>query len=198
MGDGEERARQHLLEHLGFLSDFCSRWDEGQWQYAKLIANSLRLLFHDKGRIVSIVTQLGQRSRLKLIDLVPWGNDEHTVFFFDPVMLLGTGARLIPGPMPVPRLVSVNTWWHEIVCALPAGCFTREDIVLTVTEKDGGTHLDARLPPDYRNLATDGAAGFYKSIPTRDAQLIQLRRIAAEILESPGLRQLADGSFADN
>jgi len=190
MGGGRARVQQNLREQLSFLRNYCDRWDNGEWQYAKPIANSVRLLFHDKGRTVSIVTQFGARSTIRLLDFVPWGNDEHTVLFLDPLLFLGTGANLVPGPITAPRLVSVDEWWHEIVCALSAGRFTREDIVLTVAEKDGGTHLDGRLPPDYKKLAAPGASGFYKNVPTRDAPLIQRSSYGESRPKSSGARAL--------
>ncbi len=119
----------------------------------------------------------------------------------------GVGASFGPsfGDNPVMELVPVRDWWEQVVYVFsirPEGAtkaddirvlrLSRKNIVLWATNKDGGAHVDAKLPLAYETLAADGALGsFYQEIdgvrqevPIKYAHLVSLRQMGFEVLQS--------------
>lgn len=65
------------------------------------------------------------------------------------------------------KWISFDEWWNETVIIMPMAdwsgiraLFTRRDIVLTVRDKDEGSHTDPILPPDYLELSRGNGLGF--------------------------------------
>nr|MBA4117264.1 hypothetical protein [Rubrobacter sp.] len=111
--------------------------------------------------------------------------------------------------------VSVDGWWEMLVYASSAEAgarmpipppeptrLLRRDIVLAAANKDGGTHVDAKLTPEYERLISPDALAMYggdihlvdgrtvRPIPNTDTHLVYLRQMGYEMLESPALRSL--------
>ena len=74
--------------------------------------------------------------------------------------------------------------------------------MLAAANKDGGTHVDDKLTPEYERLLSSEALALYggdihlidgrtvRPVPIPDTQLVQLRQMGFEVLESPALRSL--------
>jgi hypothetical protein len=101
-------------------------------------------------------------------------------------------------------LLPVRQWWEQVVYVFswrpetdPTGeihehRISRRNIVLWATNKDGGAHVDKKLPPAYEMLAADGAVGTFvwkedgvrEEFPIRKSHLVSLRQMGHEVLRS--------------
>jgi hypothetical protein len=93
------------------------------------------------------------------------------------------------------RFVPVGAWLEQVVYVIDRQPFSRKRLILVVADKDGGAHVDAELPPDYRVLAEPGSLGVIVTRegqvetrnPIRDAPLAALRQMGFEVLNSPDI-----------
>lgn len=128
------------------------------------------------------------------------------VIFYDGMSVIsGTSdtMRVLPGlgRFGSRRFVPVKLWWTEPVYKRNDLLLSRNTIVLKAANQDGGAHVDKRLDPDYAlfksgvwSAATKGAVQV-EEIP--EPQLVFLRQMAYELLNSPALRDLVThGSVA--
>ena len=202
--------RDQLRRQMSYIRTSCRVYDEGQVDEAIRIAVTLRVMFHDTARSVSLLNHLGAKSIFMLSTAdIPKKPHDHN-------LALVWGAATIPNPRlpdfsyemrPVlddPKrrdLVLFQTWWRkEIVIQLGAdGALNRRDLILTAANKDGGAHVDVALPPSYDK--TRHGAGMeleidFKVGPTTVCRSVEnvhyasLRQIAYEVLNSPDILKL--------
>lgn len=194
--------QKHLGRQLGFLERSCVAFDAGFSDEAVRIAQVLRVMFHDTGRQVSLLNRL-EAQGTKLLDTAvpPMPIAEGTLWFdgMGTFVLSGDGpSRYFPslGDAPVTRFVAFPDWWlQEVFIRAPDLRLTRKSIVLAAADKDGGSHVDARLTPEYEALAADGAAGWFVArkadgetkTPITGAHFVCLRQMGFEVINSPGL-----------
>lgn len=96
--------------------------------------------------------------------------------------ILSSTKRLLPAPQ----------WWREPVTIVDAGVrATREAIALVAANKDGGSHVDAKLTAEYQKLKTGLWAKMDTGKPVPGHHLLYLRQMEFEILNSPELVALA-------
>lgn len=203
--------RKHLGRQLGFLRRSCRSYDEGFPDEAIRIATVIRVLVHDTANCTSLLTHLNART-IKILDSgsppVEPSSPGGRVFGFRFGMIRPTplGGEFAPNLALDPgfiRFLVVADWWdQELISGLEGRTYTRRSIVLSAADKDGGAHVDRRLDADYEALAEDGSlATFYVQAPegtiergTRDVHLACLRQMGNELLHSPELLELADGT----
>lgn len=216
------RSREELLELLGeqtgFLATSARLFDEGDEAEAKRIAGAIRVLVHDTPMSHALLHQLG---------LVGPHNRRGLWFFDTPRMALPPGAVRIGGhaalcvmsmtaedeqmvaryrpmfgapPMPGAKEATLpfNEWWRgEVIVTAGGEVFTRKQVILTAANKEGGTHVDPKLPDSYREVTRGGGMGFRvegTSIsadvagslgdPDLDPVPATIRQIAHEVLRS--------------
>ena len=83
-------------------------------------------------------------------------------------------------------------WWNKIVFVdNKKRNFTRRDLVLIVANKDGGSHVDAKLPKKYIDLIKNNSLGWEYSVNNQqpkpietNAAYVAIRQIAYEIVQS--------------
>jgi hypothetical protein len=94
---------------------------------------------------------------------------------------------------PTHRPVSASDWWREVVFMLDDSTpMTRRDVVLTAANKDGGTHVDANLTPEYERLIDSDDLGSWvlqsgDRIAITNHHYVALRQMAYEVLHSSEL-----------
>jgi hypothetical protein len=164
--------RAQYLEQLSFIRSSASAYDAGEEHEAKRLALGVRILVHDKGRSTSLLTHLGLKRRLPLMDTAlaasPPGvisiNAGLCTLEFD----LDTPGRILFRP-PLDDLsddrqhppACFDDWWLLPVLEDAAGrAFNRRDLVLSVADQDGGAHVDASLNPSYAALSRNNSIGF--------------------------------------
>lgn len=163
----EKELKASLLEQLGFLESSSREFDDGKLAEAKRIANSIYTIVHDKNQAKSILGQLEIKEK---IDFVATGkeytppNDPTKKRYSSPPLLniLSGGSK---GLEFVPKLgnsarghrkLKFEDWWKNdpIYWYQEEGdkdgtyrevLLSREELILTITDQDGGRHLDPKV-----------------------------------------------------
>jgi len=88
------------------------------------------------------------------------------------------------------RQTSFEEWWNEVIIKDGNGTtFSREDIVLSVANTDGGVHVDPHLEEEYAELSRKNSLGWASKTndsqsPLEHPELATVRQIAHEILKT--------------
>jgi len=204
------RFTEHLRRQLAFLKRSADAYDAGYQDEAIRIATSIRVLLHDTNRCTSLLTHLSARDITLLStckDPQPIVNGSDPFYagmrlrFFNGMAMFGNGGyrpKLGDGSTHVH--LAVSDWWNQTVYILdPTTWLSRKSIVLAVSDKDGGAHVDERLTPEYETLITPGSLGVLigeregqrVEVPIADGHFLALRQMAYELLHSEDLVALA-------
>ncbi|MCZ3364894.1 MULTISPECIES: hypothetical protein [Methanobacterium] len=199
----EEDFKNHLKEQIGFLLRSVETYDNGEESEAKNMAVTIRKLVYDHGsNSVSLLTHLNKKDMLFY----------DTARDLDPkdIMSKSTLACLsmragpnISQSIYIPNLddenvsrnvkVPFDDWWEkEVIRDMQGRVITREELVTTVCNKDGGAHIDANLKNEtYADLTRNNSFGikFSKGTnnigePIPNVELASIRQIAHEVLKS--------------
>lgn len=190
----------YLQESLDFIRRSAESFDSGHWAEAKRLAVTVRVLVHDTKASKSLLNQLkllpsmgflctarpnapnlifGQASRLVLVKAGPEG-----VRFDAPT------DRIPPPPGVRHKIILFPKWWSEPVIHTDKMIFTRRDIILALSNKVGGAHVDPELDAAFAELLRDNPLGITASLNgsedqrVGDIELHSMRQIAFEVLKS--------------
>lgn len=187
--------RTSFQEQFAALQASSRGYDSGDLWEAKRLATTIHILVHDGGkRTVSLLTQLGIRSNLSFLssrgewhenNLLP--NMPLTVMQFD-----DQGIAYFPsfGIMQEQhQYLSFSRWWdEEVLRDNRRRVLTRKNLVFSLRDQDGGSHLDGHLTDEtYVAFARENAAGWVlvkdgqESTPTVGPHLATMRQIAWEV-----------------
>ncbi len=190
-----EQLQEQLREQISFLEKSATMYDEGDSSEAKRLAHTLRVLLHDSETSYSLLGQLDLKSN-------PFWS---TAQPFDPmnimpycglvqICLTGSGAYYMPFLDQLPhgsaKQVDFTTWWSEVVFIDKHKTqFNRRDIVLFLSDQDGGSHVDPALDPGYSRLSRQESLTFSLSVRGKKVLLVNperaaVRQIAHEVLKS--------------
>jgi hypothetical protein len=188
--------KRHLRDQLQFLERSCASWDAGYRNEGVRIANAIYILLHHRGRNKSLLHHLGM-PRLPLVSTVRDLARQMSLDSIPHFMGMGSvrhGYRddyvpsLGDGPTK-PYAMEAPNWWNQVVMILNGHRFSRESIVGTARDKDGGSHVDSKLTPEYEALAREGATGSFvylfgggrmEEMPMPGAHLVCLRQMGYE------------------
>lgn len=198
----EKRTRtptelQRLLdEQIVLLTRSTASYDAGYEAEAKRMAVGLRILFHDTGRSKSLLGQLG-RKRIWFWDLaapdVPGNLLPHggLVGIRLTSVNQATDADYVAllDDVPHARQIPFEKWWTAPVFRAGEAVLTREKLVLTAADQDGGAHVDPALNEAYARFQHDNALGWELSgeggsIPLNGAIGVALRQMTHEVLRT--------------
>jgi hypothetical protein len=195
----DARYKKLLKSHIGFLERSSQRYDGGQEDESLALSNSLRTIFHDKGRTVSLLSHLQLNGTQMLSTSRGIGNWQD---YLSQVIDLSSSRPIIMKPLLGDSFVHVplSQWWDgETIFVHEGTHYTRSRIILSVAEKDGGTHVDKKLESYYKvlcageyalgitgNLTYAGAPPFPRgmTIYPDNAHLALIRQFAHEALAS--------------
>jgi hypothetical protein len=99
--------------------------------------------------------------------------------------------RCLAPPSPVagpPKPRGFGAWWNAVVIIdQNRAKFTRKDLVLTLSNKEGGAHVDPELDSRFAALIKDHSMGWTfestdKEEPIEAIELASVRQIAHEVL----------------
>ncbi len=93
---------------------------------------------------------------------------------------------------PCPIRVSFRRWWDKVVVRdLTGATFTRRRLVLDVSKKESGAHVEPKLDADYAKLSRFNSMGWKVSVaggpqydPINSPVLPSIRQIAHEVMRS--------------
>jgi hypothetical protein len=198
----KEDLEGHLSEQICFLQAISKLYDSGHQSTAKHLAVALRVLLYDHPpNSVSLFGQLGIKGILFLDtspDYIPARRFvSHyglvtAQFSFGP----NSEARFIPKcSIPPPpnyqeKMLAFEKWWSKVVLVDNKGHeFSRRDIVLALSDKLGGAHVDPLIPEQFSRLIKRNSMGLEMKIqgaviPVSDVELASGRQISHEVIET--------------
>ncbi len=196
--------RQHLARQLDFLRASAAAYDAGYRDEAYRIAVVLRVLIHQTRTSTSLLRHLGAESVPLLSTTEP---ASPTAIFYDGLSLIavqGGSGDVTVGPAldqaHTRGFVAALDWWTEELFVLNTTRLSRKNIVLSAANQDGGAHVDAQLDLQYAEFKQGIWSGPQDPSVTYDIpepQLVFLRQMAYEILNSPSLGDLvANGTVS--
>lgn len=163
----------HLSEQVGFLRKSAALYDEGDHAEAKRLALVIRTLCHDTNTSQSLLGQLEVKNSLRFCDSDTISDQPIGEFEDGVVLLAEVSSPLAPisgGPYGMEPLLErsqfsepkrFDVWWESrVVLTDPRGNrFTRQQVVLSLANKDGGVHIDPVLPESYAAITRQGSLG---------------------------------------
>lgn len=193
--------RQELREQLELLKLDVDHYDGGRQIVAKNIAARLRVLLHDTSRSRSLLQQLGKKDGALFHNTandLPNCSNPTTRFSFGGLIDIRFGRDDVDF---VPRLddrvqnesprMLFDSWWNGIVFLDMEGhSFTRKDLLLTLANQDGGSHVDRHLEEAYYrlsrlnslNLQRRAGDGTWRALS--NPHYAAVRQIAHEVLKT--------------
>ncbi|MFI7528620.1 hypothetical protein [Nocardia salmonicida] len=167
------------------------------------IATSLRVLFHDSRHATSLLKHLGMKSPGSLVLGTPHprlGTDWWMDFFAVHINFQSSDPVRVSALLSTQSYVGrpVDDWWAaETLFSHEGKAYTRSSVVRTMTDQDGGAHVDSTLEDFYESLIRHseglsitteferlGAAPFRDGVPqyARNVHLALMRQLAHEVL----------------
>jgi hypothetical protein len=205
--------KEHLRRQIKFIKNSCDLYDQGHIEEALRIAVSLRVLFHDTKRSVSLLEHLNSKSISLLSTAAPFVEEPAfpNLYLVDLMVNVNRvdDIRCHCGPLLDEAMrkdeIAFETWWQKelvIEHKQPPSVFTRRDLVLAAANKDGGAHVDEKLDPMYEAICRGSGIEIefvfqpqWKhppvTLPFENIHYASLRQIAYETLNSPALLSLA-------
>jgi hypothetical protein len=197
---------QHLREQHDFLEDSAKAYDNGRKAEAKRLATTIRSMVHDTAQSTSLLTLMGEKSRLRFSDSIPpslLALAQECVG--KPATLTGPGGlatilmdgrstryepmlKLGPPAAPYPQ-IPFDDWWKPIVMVdFEGNGASRKNLLMWLANKDGGAHVD-KLPSTYEALSRNGSMGLTFSDPSGSTSTASpvpaaVRQIAHELLDT--------------
>lgn len=201
--ENSERFRQELAKQLNFIESSCESYDQGNIVEAIRIAVPARVIFHHTNRSASLLSHL----QATTINMLSENVDVEDMERMLPSGMKITGAAFTGGTMyscergivpvlgqgPFSRVIPLDYWWSECIAIMDGHRFSRKDLVLAAANKDGGAHVDEKLPEWYESLlirfrqVTVDAESGQETSRSGFEQYPMLRQLGYEILNSQEL-----------
>lgn len=199
-----------LRSQVGFMERSAEHFDEGHDDEGEQLAVRARVLLHDTSHSDSLLGQLGVKGALRFTDtsshskpetkhlggglhvatatqhagLVAWKPTADGSWTYTPV-LAPEGEHRINPPAPF------DQWWRKPFLQDTSGLsIARSSVVLDVTDKDGGAHVDKALPEAFHRLLSGASLPF--QVVSEDGSssdipgivMATMRQIAFELLDT--------------
>jgi len=174
MQQSYDELADQLEDQLSFLDASCAAFDKGDWPEAKRLALAIRVLVHDTAKSRSLLQLMGVKSGVPFAEGVP----ESSIALIEEVTADPDRSLMLPGlagmeissnfsgyrpqftsmlAMVDAPMVPFEQWWTPTRMLAPDDLrFSRRNLVLWMTNNDGGAHVD-NLHQDYRALTRDNA-----------------------------------------
>ncbi len=169
----DEDLIEHLRDRVGFLQSSAESYDVGNHREALRLATAARVLLHDTTQSQSLLNLLDVKLSLDFVNTgMPVPETKGSTFVgavLAPVVMGGPSAlgpeyRAQLGNAPRMESLPFHRWWKATVIGTHEGTFTREDVVRALANKDGGVHVDPKLPTKYANLRKLGVGFTFRQI----------------------------------
>jgi len=198
----EKELLGHLKEQIGFLQRSADAYDNGFTDEAKRMATTIRVLVHDTQKSTSLLTALGKKDIPFYSTAATIDNGKsmstHRLVALKLSSNQGKSEASYYAPLDDrPPYVDVNKkmvfrlWWNEIIIIDKLrNEFSRKDLVLSMSNKDGGAHIDPELDDAYAALTRYNSLGWTASDSKGinrnldGAELANIRQICHEVLKS--------------
>lgn len=202
--------QDQLRRQLQFLRSSCRLYDEGHVEEAIRIAVTLRVLFHDTPRSISLLQHLRRKSisMLSTAELCGKAENHHlalikTLVRIPDARYPNITCEMQPALDDLTRreIIPFRRWWikEPIILFHDTGVLNRRDLILAAANKDGGAHVDAALEPTYDKARLGGDITIeidFKNPPVtavasaENVHFASLRQIGYEVLNSSEIEKL--------
>ena len=213
--DNEQYYLEQLEQQVSMLIDSCHAYDSGKFYQSKNLSNNIRTIVKDvknptpRTRTKSLLFHLNCKNSMKFYNT---GFEAKSAI----ININLVGIVSVPKKLPTAnkqidniylpllnsskeidvRWLSFDEWWNSNIIVYNSEnmniSFTRELMVLTMAEQDGGTHVDAidQVEINYHELATATKSLFVnvdtngKESPVINLHYATVRQIAHELIIS--------------
>lgn len=160
------QRKHELLNHLRKQYKFlCKSIIDDDIDEIDRIALCIRILFHESSNSKSLLKQISPS--IEILDTSPntsfeiekESTDKISNFWYGGLVKLTSSNFYELAPSKTPNYVPIDDWWERVLFVDNNNSFSRQNIVLTIADKDGGAHVDNKLPLDYYNLSRFGSNG---------------------------------------
>ncbi len=149
----------HLAEQVSFLRSSATAYDAGHFGEAKRLAVVLRILLHDTPRSTALLHALGIKASLRYYDRYADGLSPNAKGYVGVAMgFTPKGLRYFASLTEPSKMSDFNVYWAGVAIKLGQSEYKRSDVILGVSNMDGGAHVDPALDPKYAELSRDYAA----------------------------------------
>ncbi|WP_149915233.1 hypothetical protein [Sphingobacterium cavernae] len=188
-----EELHKHLVEQLEEIRCLCDAYDNGGYIVYKSISIKLRVLFHHTNRSNSLLNQLHMDKEMTSTSGKKIEGNLFKNFYGLVHIIVKPEAKSIFGHgklIPIKEKVNLKYWWEEEVVLTDSNGidFTRKNIILAISNKDGGGHVDPYVASEYYNLKSGEASGVVFNRDgtsyTFNPLIASIRQIAEEVLLS--------------
>lgn len=188
----KEDLKKELLEQIGFIKSSCVAFDQGNLSEAKRLSVPLRVLLVDNGRNMhSLLKQLDIKNVLQYHTLVKVQElDINRVKFHLalPTILDQNGVYAHkPNLSKTIEKLSFEDWWNQLLIINDEATLSRGEIIRSVSDGDGGAHIDPLLKGGYASLAKVNGTGWtvdQGKMEQGKPELFFLRQFTEEILRT--------------
>ncbi|WP_277962674.1 SEC-C domain-containing protein [Pseudomonas sp. RIT-To-2] len=192
----KHELRRHLDDQLYFIDASCKAYDQGYTGEAKRIATAIRTLVKDARQSVSLLKQLGMKDTFYDSSLPPLPGFSNGYNGLVGKRIASDGVTYVPlldsELHSEPVFVPFEQWWSAPVIQdwQRDRTMSRRDLVLSMTEQDGGAHVDPHLDGLYadlsrRNMLGDMSSSDFVTLqPLQGAERAAVRQIGHEILRT--------------
>lgn len=158
---------EQLVAQANFLQASATAYDSGFKDEAKRMAVSLRILFFSKNKNKSLIDQIDGNDMLYYLSTAtPYSeNNLLTHAGLLHIFLSSDSGGTLYAPLSKDnsfhkwRLFS--DWWNEVVIKDKKGTtYTREELILTTADKDGGAHVDPTISDAFASLKSGKGIGW--------------------------------------
>ncbi len=196
-----EELRAHLDEQLEFLRLSSKSYDSGFTGEAKRMATTIRVLVHDTPKSISLLKQLNLKNGKFFSTSIKestLGSGQQRVGSYAGLVGVFVGRNVssyVPyldeTPSGITGYIDFDNYWNETIFIDNKGNkFSRKDIVLSVADQDGGSHVDPILDKKYANLSRQNSMGWMSGddqghwVSVKGVELAAIRQIAHELLRT--------------
>lgn len=183
----------HLKDSCDFLEISSAAFDRGYIGEAKRLATTLRVLMHDTSNSHSLMSQLKLKNSMRYLNTAIPYTPKNLASHHGLVGLrvsndeAGFYAFLDEAPNKA-KYVGLPDWWNEtVICDSKKNKFKRRELILNLSNKDGGAHVDPHLTEAYADLSRNNSIGwmFCDAAGKSDidgVELHSIRQVAHEFL----------------
>lgn len=192
----QKEFETHLNEQIGFLIASTDSFDKGSIAEAKRIALAIRILVYDTKNSTSLLTHLEMLKSTKFWDTCqPYleGNlASHSGLIIQSIENQGHAKYMafLDDFNKTPSQKDFYSWWNDVVFIdSKKQKMSRKDLVLNMTNKDGGAHIDKAIKDSYADLSRGNSLGWEyqdgeNSFAMQGAEGAAVRQIGHEILKT--------------
>lgn len=205
----KEELEQHFKDHLEFLQSSAEAFDRGHKSEAKRLAVSLRVLLHDTCSSTSLLKQLNRKDSSFINTAIPVETESATSHCGLAMISATNYSAEYIAPLDN-AIIGANTWipftewWNATVFIdKEKRTISRKELVLKISNQDGGAHVDPQLDEKYAALSRHNALGWVQTDsenekPLEGPERAAVRQIAHEVLKSLIPRYKKNGPDSPN